>query len=535
MRVIAALLLCLAAAQAQDRDQALLREHGLRPDAESFGAYLRTLYPDERTRRLAAALVARLGEKTSFRRDEAMLRLAALRTNCIAELKKVADSDDPEVRRLARRLLQRTLRSVRKDVLLAVLRTVKRERVAGLVDELLGVAPLAVDLYLLAEVEYALRASVRPDDAARLRAGLGTEDPNERATAALGLGAILAPDALGELYPLLESEVEPVRLAAAWALAERGDRTGLTTFGALLGATDVRVRSRAALALRHISGKTFGYSPHADAPRRADAEAAWREWLTAHQAKVQWERPIAPGPRMLGRTLISIYQKNHVFEVDAQGNVLWETLAVRNPWTVQGLPNGNRLVVEYGTKSLVEFDARGKEIWRRDGLPGFVGSAKRLENGNTLIAMARPDLVAEMRPDGTNVWELRLDGQPTEATLLESGRILVALGRKRQVVEVDRTGKVHWKIEGLRGPWSAQRLPNGNTLVCEPGQAQVQEYDRAGRVVWSCSARGSYSAQRLPNGRTLLADRNGVRELGLDGEIHWLWKVPNQFVRASQH
>ena len=535
MRVIAVLLFCLTIAQAQERELALLREQGLRPDTESLRTYLHALHPDENTRRLAAALVARLGEKTSFRRDEATLRLAALRTAAVSELKRVADSDDPEVRRLARQLLRRTLRSVRRDVLLAVLRTVKRRRLPGLVDDLLGVAPLAVDLYVLAEVEDAVKASARPGDLARLRAGLGADDHDARATAVFGLGAVLDTDALGELRDLLGNEVERVRLAAAWALADRDDRTGLATFGALLDAKDVRVRTRAARALRHISGKTFGYSPHADAPQRAGTVAAWRAWLAAHQETVSWERPVAPGPTPLGRTLISIFRKNRVIEVDAQGHILWETLSVKNPWFVQGLPNGHRLVVAYGSKSVVEFDAEGKEIWRRDNLPGFVASIQRLANGNTLIAMWGPDRVVEMRPDGSYAWELQIGGHPTAATLLANGRILVALGQKKKVVEIDRSGKVLWEIEGLRNPWSAQRLPTGNTLICDLGQSQVHEYDPDGHVVWSCTVEQSYGAQRLPNGKTLLADRAGVRELGADGSLHWLFRSKSKLVRASQY
>jgi hypothetical protein len=244
---------------------------------------------------------------------------------------------------------------------------------------------------------------------------------------------------------------------------------------------------------------------------------------------------VAPGAAMLGRTLISVYAMNYVFEVDGQGNVLWETRAVRNPWNVRGLPNGHRLVIEYRTKSLIEFDAQGREVWRREGLPGYLRSAWRLDNGNTLIAMSRPDMIAEMRPNGTYAWKLPMAGRPTDVKPLDNGHFLVALGGQKQVVEVDRTGKVFWKLEGLRGPWSAQRLPNGNTLVCEPSRLQVQEYDPDGRVVWSCACAGSYSVQRLPNGRTLLADRNGVRELDDRGNVHWLYEARNQFLRASQY
>jgi hypothetical protein len=495
VRALAALLLGLVVAQAQDRDPALLREQGLRGDALSLGAYLRALYPDERTQRLAAALVERLGEKTSFRRDEAVLRLAALRTTAVPELRRVADSDDPEVRRLARQLIRRSLRSVRRDVLLAVLRTVKRDRVAGLVHELLGVAPLAADLRLLSEVEDALTASVRPVDVPGLRAGLEAGDHDARATAVLGLGAALDPGALGELHLLLENEAEQVRLAAAWALADRGERTGLATFGVLLDAEGARVRARAARALRHISGETFGYTPYAGPPVREEAAAAWRKWIAANKETVRWELPMARGPVLLGRTLISIYRKNRVIEVE------------------------------------------GEVVWRRDALPGYLGSVQRLANRNTLIAMGGPNtnVVAEMRPDGSHAWEARLGGPPTDARMLDNGHILVALGQQNKVVEIDRSGKVLWKLEGLRHPWSAQRLPNGNTLVCELGRVQVQEYSREGRVVWSCSANGSYSAQRLPNGRTLLADRSGVRELDRNGKAHWLLQSPNRFLRASQY
>jgi hypothetical protein len=537
VRALAALLLGLVVAQAQDRDPALLREQGLRGDALSLGAYLRALYPDERTQRLAAALVERLGEKTSFRRDEAVLRLAALRTTAVPELRRVADSDDPEVRRLARQLIRRSLRSVRRDVLLAVLRTVKRDRVAGLVHELLGVAPLAADLRLLSEVEDALTASVRPVDVPGLRAGLEAGDHDARATAVLGLGAALDPGALGELHLLLENEAEQVRLAAAWALADRGERTGLATFGVLLDAEGARVRARAARALRHISGETFGYTPYAGPPVREEAAAAWRKWIAANKETVRWELPMARGPVLLGRTLISIYRKNRVIEVDTQGNILWETSAATRPWNVQGLPNGHRLVIEYEKRSLIEFDAQGEVVWRRDALPGYLGSVQRLANRNTLIAMGGPNtnVVAEMRPDGSHAWEARLGGPPTDARMLDNGHILVALGQQNKVVEIDRSGKVLWKLEGLRHPWSAQRLPNGNTLVCELGRVQVQEYSREGRVVWSCSANGSYSAQRLPNGRTLLADRSGVRELDRNGKAHWLLQSPNRFLRASQY
>ncbi|MHC4548730.1 MAG: HEAT repeat domain-containing protein [Planctomycetota bacterium] len=539
MRPLCLLLLCLAVARAEDHAEALLRENGIRPEPEALRAYFRSLYPDEKTRRLTAALVARLGAEATSSREEATQRLAALNTASLAELKKVAATSDPEVRRIARELLDRMLRRVRRDVLLAALRTVERHRFPGLVDDVLQTVPLAADLSLLPAAERALKATARPTDIPRLRAALAAEETHLRAAAVLALGGVLADPALSELHALLQADRERVRLAAAWALADRGDRTGFATFGELLEAQDTVVRRRSARALRHISGQTFGYSPHADDPGRARATAAWRAWLAAHGGTVTWQPPLAPAARLLGRTLIAVYSQSHVLEVGppevgAQARILWETRTVRRPWAVQGLPNGHRLVVEYATKSLVEFDAQGREIWRRTGLPGYVSSVQRLDNGNTLLVLSNPGKLLEMRLDGTTAWELVLAGFPTHAERLENGHFLVVLSQHKKIVEMDRDGKIVWSLAGLRHPWSAQRLANGNTLVCDLGAGQVQEFDRAGRVVWSHAVSQSYDARRLPNGHTLLADRRGVREIDLAGREHWLFKSKD-FLRVSRY
>jgi len=524
------------AAGAETEDVRVLRRHGITPDARSIGAYLKTLYPDESSRRHAARLAARLGEEDAQRRDLAKRRLAQLRTMSLLELQRASRSPDPDVRRSASRILESALSRVDRQVLAAALRTVEDQEIRGLARDLLHVTPLAEALLLRPEAERALQVTTRPEDADLLRAVvLGTE-PGLRPAAVFALGAALAGESLHELRPLLVGPDPRVRLAAAWALSDNGDRDGLATFVDLLADDDPWIRDRAARALRHVSGKTFRFSAFGKPADRAGGIRAWRRWIETDGPHATWERPLPLAPRMLGRTLVTAYTAGRVFELDSKGRTVWEKRGVPTPWAAQGLRNGHRLVALYQSKAIVEYDENGREVWRREGLPGLAGSVRRLPNGNTLLAFTNPDRLVELRPGGGLAWELALPGRPTDAQRLRNGRILVTLGRQGTVAEIDRRGKRYWTITGLRNPYSASRLENGNTLVCEFGAGRVREYTRDRRIVWELSGLSQcYTAQRLPNGRTLIADRKGVREVEKEkGKVVWLTKGGN-YLRAYRY
>jgi len=529
------LLLLAAAARADERDEAILKQRGLLPAPTHLSAFLKTLYADDAGRAAAQLYTRQLGDPDASLRAEALRRLADLGTGALAELHDAAESPDPEVRRVARALVDSALTGVDKELLLAVLRTIADRRLGGVAPDLLRVLPVCAELYVLPEAQAALVASARAEDIPLLREAVAGTEREARRAAILALGAVLEEPALVELAPLLSDPDEEARVVAAWALANRGDRTALPAFAALLDAREERVRRRAVAALRHVSGETFGYASYAEAAKRAEGTAAWRRWVEEHGADATWSRPLPPPPTLVGRTLISLYQENRVLEVDAEGKVIWEMRGVPNPWAVQGFPDGHRLVALFASSTIVEFDAEGREIWRQQIPDGHPGSVRRLENGNVLIATQGPDAVLELTPEGTLAREIRIPGRPSDAQLLRNGHLLVCLGQQRKVVELDRRGEIVWTLEGLKSPYSAERLPNGNTLVADLGTRRVQEYDRAGRVVWELvNLKQCYDAQRLENGATLIADRDGVREISARGAEHWLYQG-NTFVRAYRY
>ena len=66
------------------------------------------------------------------------------------------------------------------------------------------------------------------------------------------------------------------------------------------------------------------------------------------------------------------------------------------------MPKEHRLISGYKSQYDVEYDASGKEVWRKNRLPGGPYNARRLDNGNTLIACgSHSDKVVEVRPDGS--------------------------------------------------------------------------------------------------------------------------------------
>jgi hypothetical protein len=185
-----------------------------------------------------------------------------------------------------------------------------------------------------------------------------------------------------------------------------------------------------------------------------------------------------------------------------------------------GLPSGHRLVGSYGERSVVEFDDKGEEVWRVDGLPGGPTSIQRLDNGNTLIACTEGSQIVEIDPAKKTVWKATIDGRPVDARRLDDGRTLVTLQHAQKVVEIDESGKVGWEISGLGMAFSAERLENGNTLVCALGHNRIREYDRAGKIVWEKGAFANpYCAQRIAGGHTLVVDNTGLTEIDPLGNV----------------
>ena len=184
-----------------------------------------------------------------------------------------------------------------------------------------------------------------------------------------------------------------------------------------------------------------------------------------------------------------------------------------------------------------EYDADGKEVWRKEGLPGPPYSVQRLDSGATLVACGDIHQIVEIAPDGTTS-SINVQGRPMSAQRLDNGNTLCALQQSNRVVEVDRSGKIVWEIRTGNNPSSAVRLENGNTLVCLMSSRQVMEYDPTGKtVVWRSAGRltNVYGAQRLPSGVTLVSDYQGLHEFDASGQNEKLILRQNNIVGLSSY
>jgi hypothetical protein len=320
-----------------------------------------------------------------------------------------------------------------------------------------------------------------------------------------------------------------VRLAAARALANAGQRSVLETFVALLQSESPRIRARSYQSLRALTGQKIDFAPEGNAEARNRQIASWNAWVRSEGATAKFTLPLTDQNILLGRTLYVSQAQSLLVELDSEKKKRWEAKLPGPAWGCQGLPNGHRLVAVYAQSLVIEYDADGKEVWRKEGLPGPPYSVQRLDSGSTLVACADVQQIIEIAPDGSTK-PTNVQGRPMSAQRLENGNTLVALQQGNRIVEVDPAGKITWEVRTGNGPAHAVRLENGNTLVSLMNTRQVVEYDPTGKtIVWRSNARfaNPYCAQRLPSGNTLVSDYQGVHEIGPDGtKVQWQLRQP---------
>jgi outer membrane protein assembly factor BamB len=412
--------------------------------------------------------------------------------------------------------------SKRSTVFYRTLKSVQREKIKGVASLVLGVAPLCTEGHLLTAARQAMATTVAGNDEELLRRSLTAADANVRAVTLAGLTVLLRERPPSELKEMLTSDDDYVRLAAAIGLANQGDRAALPALGDLLTSGELEVQSRSACALRALTGRAFGFSPHDPIDRRAKAAAKWRAWIESEVDTAELSFPLDETNVMRGRTLITSHLMGRVVEIDSQGNETWQ-MELPGAWKCQALPDGHRLVCSCTHPTVAEYDVWGDEVWRAT-LAGQPFSVERLDNGNTLVA-CYDGRIQEIRPDRTVAWEVTLGPYPVDADRLENGNTLICLKSANAVVEIDGSGRVVWELPDVANLRSAQRLPNGNTLVCHAGSDGVFEVDRERKVVWRASElRDPRDAQRLPNGHTLVADSRGLREIDPAGSVTWEWR-----------
>lgn len=228
------------------------------------------------------------------------------------------------------------------------------------------------------------------------------------------------------------------------------------------------------------------------------------------------------------------------------------------------LPNGNILIC-WGDE-VREYNANKEVIFtfKKSAAKNELGTAVRLENGNTLITESgiEPRL---MEVDGAGKIQLsvpllpetdNIHMQTRMARKLSNGNYLVphllafSVKEYTPVGEVVKTFKTDLPELGGRAaenwPFTAIRLKNGNTLVTLTHGNKVIELNASGEIIWKISNddfeekpfADPCGAQRLPNGNTVIASygakKDGIKLFEVDKNKHIVWTYKGYNVHDFQ-
>jgi hypothetical protein len=520
-----------------------LTEAKITPTIEGIREYLISLHPGPDTQKQLVALIEQLGNEKPAKREDAMVKLRQRAAIAMETLKTATAHADPEIRWRAKKLLE-TAATEADATFFAIFKTIEVRQHKGLAAPLIVTLPLCAKDHVRFAARKALAASATPDDRPLLRKELKSEDPQVRIAVLGALAALSSKDAIDDALALSGDGDDRVRMSSARLLAQGGRRESLAMLVALLDAKEIEIRSEAARTLKAISGQDFGFVAYDKTEDRVGARDKWKGWFAAEGATAKLLLPLKDVPFELGRILLCSYASSKVYEFDADAQDAnkprWEVQMGMQPWAVQGLSDGRRLVAYYGGKKVVEFgpekDAQ-KPVWESELLPGGPMGMHRLENGNTVVACTDAEIVVELDAQGKITKKWPMPGRPVDVERLINGNTLVTLQNGQKVIEMDSEGKTVWSTTvGMLNPFSAQRLENGNTLVAVLSQQKVVEINRAGdREEWSLAGlMNPYHAERLTNGNTLVVDQNGVYEYETTSKkVVWKLAIPH-VSRASR-
>lgn len=520
-----------------------LGESRIEPTIEGIREYLVSLHPSSDTKQQLATFIGQLGDESFSAREDAMAKLRQRSAIAMESLKAAVENDDPEIRWRAKKLLESA--AVDADAnFFAICKLIEIRQYKGLTAPLLVALPLGNKDHVRFAARRALAATATPNDATLLRQSLKNADPYVRIASLGALAALSADDAVEDSLGMVEDADERVRMAVARQLAVAGRREALPVLVGLLDGKEIEIRGESARTLRAVTGQNFNFIAYETAEHRAAARDKWKAWLDAEGQTAKLLLPLKDTPFELGRILLCSYASSKVYEFDIDAKDAskprWEVQMGMQPWAVQGLSDGRRLVAYYGGRKVVEFGPENnasKPVWESELLPGGPMGMHRLENGNTVVACTDAEIVVELDAQGKVRKKWPIAGRPVDVRRLESGNTMVVLQNGQKVVEIDGAGKIVWSTKvAMLNPFSAQRLENGNTLIAVLSQQKVIEVNREGdREEWSLGGlMNPYHAQRLSNGNTLVVDQNGVYEYETSSKkVVWKLQIPH-VSRASR-
>lgn len=232
--------------------------------------------------------------------------------------------------------------------------------------------------------------------------------------------------------------------------------------------------------------------------------------IVGADGKIEWEFP-AKTPQdcwMLPNGNVLFSHRSGAKEVTLQKEVVWE---YKGPEGVeihaaQPLADGNVMIIECGTKRIIEVNRAGEIVKEvplspnpKVGTHGQFRGGRKLANGHYVVPFYSERKVVELDGNGTVVREVPVAGNPSGIAPLLNGHWVVTNGDGHQVLEIAPDGKTVWKLSEndltgnpIRFAIGVQRLPNGNTVFCNwlghghiGKNPHVYEVTPGKQLVWS--------------------------------------------------
>ena len=209
------------------------------------------------------------------------------------------------------------------------------------------------------------------------------------------------------------------------------------------------------------------------------------------------------------------------------------------------LVDGDQVLVSHGNGAAEYALSDGTQGWTLAGFAG-VNSARRLDNGNTLLGANLPGgvTIIEAAPDGAEVSRVELTGLDDMRLLrrLDDGNTLLTVVDPFRVIEVDPAGSVVWEAPLPGKGYVAERLSDGTTVATTGDAVTVLDLDPAGKVIHEVGGKATHpdagldwfsGFDRLENGNVVVTNWLGhdkwgtgphVVELTRDNELVWDWE-----------
>ncbi|MEK6248758.1 MAG: arylsulfotransferase family protein, partial [Planctomycetales bacterium] len=242
----------------------------------------------------------------------------------------------------------------------------------------------------------------------------------------------------------------------------------------------------------------------------AVADLRRNEALIIRNGKILWSYPVKSATEMKtypdGAYLIS--GQKEVVMVDRAKHTRFKFTG-NGLFSTERLPNGNFLVNDNSSNSLIELNSSGQEITRTSttiknskvNKHHHALHIQHLPNGDRWVAHRDNNFARKYSSTGKILRTINMPCSVTSVQELPNGHVLIAGGKPARLSEFDQNGKEIWALTANDVPdanlmtiCGFQRLPNGNTILTnwtghgfKGKYLPIIEVNQDKKLVWSFS------------------------------------------------